>query len=147
MSARCACRADTRTPLAFVSLAADAEREFLFYGHLSSGFSRDDVDFKAIEQARLVHFGSIGLIPEPPGSRPWRRWMPPAPSSSTCRSTPICVSTCGPTADAAKAAIHQGIERATVVKLSEDELEFLTGMTDPAEGVRLLLHPGLRLSW
>ena len=31
---------DTRTPLAFVSLAEDAEREFLFYGDISSGFGR-----------------------------------------------------------------------------------------------------------
>ena len=44
-----------------------------------------------------------------------------------------------------KDAIHKGIERATIVKLSEEELEFLTNMTDPAEGVRLLLHPGLKL--
>jgi len=136
---------DTRTPLAFVSLAEDAEREFLFYGDISSGFCRDDVDFDAIEKARLVHFGSIGLIPEP--SR-----IATLAAVDAARAKRLDVSfdanlrlDLWPTADAAKEAIHQGIERATIVKLSEEELHFLTNLTDPAEGVRLLLHPGLKL--
>ena len=45
-------------------MAEDAEREFLFYGDPSAGFSPEDVDFNAIAKAKLVHFGSIGLIPE-----------------------------------------------------------------------------------
>ncbi|HSK40012.1 MAG TPA: PfkB family carbohydrate kinase, partial [Arenibaculum sp.] len=48
-------------------------------------------------------------------------------------------------ADAAREAIRDAIGRASIVKLSEDELEFLTGTTDPVEGVRSLNHVGLAL--
>jgi len=135
----------TRTPLAFVSLAQDAEREFLFYGDISSGFCSDDIDFNAIEQARLIHFGSIGLIPEP--SR-----IATLMAVDAARAKQLHVSfdanlrlDLWPTADAASEAIRDGIERATIVKLSEEELEFLTGKTDPVEGVRQLHHTGLKL--
>jgi len=134
-----------RTPLAFVSLAEDGEREFLFYGDISAGFSQDDVDFQAIERARLLHFGSIGLIPEP-----------------SCTATLLAVDAARakglhvsfdanlrldlwPTADAAREAIREGIERASIVKLSEEELEFLTGTTDPVAGVAALRHAGTAL--
>jgi len=134
-----------RTPLAFVSLAEDAEREFLFYGDPSAGFSPDDVDFQAISQAKLLHFGSIGLIPE-----------------DSCTATLLAVDAARnqglhvsfdanlrldlwPTPDSAREAIRDGIDRATVVKLSEEELDFLTGTTDPAEGARTLRHVGLTL--
>ena len=56
-----------RTALAFVSLRADGEREFLFYRHPSADmlFNPREVDVEAIQQAKLLHFGSISLIGEP----------------------------------------------------------------------------------
>jgi fructokinase len=135
----------TRTPLAFVSLAEDAEREFLFYGDPSAGFCPEDVDFDAIAKARLVHFGSIGLIPE-------QSCAATLNAIDAARGHGLHVSfdanlrlDLWPNAEAAKDAIREGIERATIVKLSDDELEFLTGSRDPAATARTLFHPGLSL--
>ena len=99
----------TRTPLAFVSLAEDAEREFLFYGDPSAGFCPDDVDFNAIEQGQA---GAFRLDRPDPGTLLRRD-----PGGGGCRPGP-----CGlhvsfdanlrldlwPTADAAKDAIREG---------------------------------------
>jgi fructokinase len=135
----------TRTPLAFVSLAADAEREFLFYGDPSAGFCPEDVDYDAIAKAKLIHFGSIGLIPE-------QSCAATLSAVDAARGHGLHVSfdanlrlDLWPTADAAREAITEGIERATIVKLSDDELEFLTGSRDPATSARRLFHPGLSL--
>ena len=52
-----------RTALAFVSLRADGEREFMFYRHPSADmlFTPDEVDQGAIDAARALHFDSISL--------------------------------------------------------------------------------------
>src|SRR5215212_1831539 len=57
-----------RTALAFVSLRADGEREFLFYRHPSADmlFTPDEVDAQAIRDARIFHFDSISLAAEQP---------------------------------------------------------------------------------
>ena len=59
--------AEARTALAFVSLRADGEREFMFYRHPSADmlFTPREVDVDAIQHAKLLHFGSISLIGEP----------------------------------------------------------------------------------
>jgi fructokinase len=135
----------TRTPLAFVSLAEDAEREFLFYGDPTAGFCPEDVDLDAIAKAKLVHFGSIGLIPE-------QSCAATLSAVDAARGHGLHVSfdanlrlDLWPTADAAREAIREGIERATIVKLSDDELEFLTGSRDPAAGARGFRRAGLKL--
>ena len=47
-----------RTALAFVSLRADGEREFMFYRHPSADmlFTPDAVDTAAIDTAKALHF-------------------------------------------------------------------------------------------
>ena len=58
---------EARTALAFVSLRADGEREFLFYRSPSADmlFAPEDVDEAALCSAKVLHFGSISLIDEP----------------------------------------------------------------------------------
>ena len=107
--------------------------------------SPEDVDFNAIAKAKLVHFGSIGLIPE-------QSCAATLDAVDAARGHGLHVSfdanlrlDLWPTADAAREAIIEGIERATIVKLSDDELEFLTGSRDPSVSARKLFHPGLTL--
>ncbi|NJN45291.1 MAG: hypothetical protein HC808_00970 [Candidatus Competibacteraceae bacterium] len=58
---------EARTALAFVSLRADGDRDFMFYRHPSADmlFTPEEVDGEAISKAKLLHFGSISLISEP----------------------------------------------------------------------------------
>ena len=57
-----------RTALAFVSLRADGEREFMFYRHPSADmmFTPGEVDTAAIAAAGALHFDSISLASENP---------------------------------------------------------------------------------
>ena len=63
--------AQARTALAFVSLRADGEREFMFYRHPSADMllTPDEIDERRLRRAKALHFGSISLIGEPVAQR------------------------------------------------------------------------------
>jgi fructokinase len=137
-----------RTALAFVSLRADGEREFLFYRHPSADmlFRPDEVDEGVIAAARAFHFDSISLAAEQP-----RATALHAASLAQARGKLISYDVnlrlpLWPDAATAKAVICQGMIRAAVVKLSDDELDFLTGSREPAALRRSLWHDGLKVA-
>jgi fructokinase len=135
-----------RTALAFVSLRADGEREFLFYRHPSADmlFTAADLDQAAISAAKALHFDSISLASENPRDA---CLYAADLAGSAGKLVSYDVNLRLPLwrdAEAAKAGILAGLEKAQVVKLSDDELEFLTGARDPA-AVRRLWHDRLRV--
>ena len=56
-----------RTALAFVSLRADGDREFMFYRHPSADMllTPAEIEAAALGAARILHYGSISMISEP----------------------------------------------------------------------------------
>src|ERR687896_2678513 len=52
---------EARTALAFVSLRADGDREFMFYRHPSADmlFTPEEVDTAALGAAQALHYGSM----------------------------------------------------------------------------------------
>lgn len=136
---------DARTPVAFVSLDEEGEREFLFYGEPMAGFSSADLDLDAIAAARLLHFGSIGLI-EPAAREASLLAVETAHRYGRLVSFDANLRLAlWPDRDTAERLIRQGIAAASIVKLSDEELEFLTGSADPDTASRSLWHQGLRL--
>ncbi|MDS4026643.1 MAG: PfkB family carbohydrate kinase [Candidatus Contendobacter sp.] len=138
---------EARTALAFVSLRADGEREFMFYRHPSADllFALREVDVAAIHRAKLVHFGSISLIGEP--SRAATLYAVDTARAAGCLISydPNLRLPLWPDADAAREGMLLGLRKAHVVKLSDEESEFLTGIGDPQAACRVLWHDGLRL--
>ena len=136
-----------RTALAFVSLRADGEREFLFYRHPSADmlFVPDEVDKAAIESARILHFDSISLAAAQP-----RETVLFAAGHAKRAGKLISYDVnlrlpLWSDADAARQGIRTGLALADVAKLSDDELEFLTGRRDPG-AVQSLWHDGLKVA-
>jgi len=136
-----------RTALAFVSLKADGERDFLFYRHPSADmlFDREEVDRRAIAAAPVFHFDSISLAaPDPRETALFAADTAKAAgklvSFDANLRLPLWTS-----ADDARAGIRAGIERASIVKLSDDELEFMTGEREPKAMREALWHDGLKL--
>lgn len=139
--------AEARTALAFVSLKADGEREFLFYRHPSADmlFARDDVDVVASRAAKLLHFGSISLITEPSRDATLH-------AVSTARDAGCLISydanlrlALWPDAETARAGLREGLARAQIVKLSEEEVAFLTGSCELDSVRQALWHDDLKL--
>jgi fructokinase len=136
-----------RTALAFVSLRADGEREFMFYRHPSADmlYEPGEVAVDLIEEAKIFHFGSISLISEPSGCAT-RAALDAAHQKGVIVSyDPNLRLALWPDPQAAKTGMLSVWEAADLIKVSEDELAFLTGLDDIEQAVAQLWHDQLRL--
>lgn len=136
-----------RTALAFVSLRGDGEREFMFYRHPSADmlYTAEEVDYQLIENAKIFHLGSISLICDPSRSATLA-------ALNTARENDVLVSydpnlrlALWPDADAAQDGMLSIWKEADLIKVSEEELHFLTGLDDIEDAVDVLWHDNLRL--
>jgi len=148
---------EARTTLAFVSLRADGEREFIFYRHLNTDmllvYAPEEVDTDYIRSGQAFHFGSISLITEPSRSATLLAIDTAKASGLRISYDPNLRLNLWPNAGAARDGILLGWPHAHVIKVSEEELAFLTdldlaGLQDLAglkAAARKLWHPNLRL--
>ncbi|WP_145135111.1 PfkB family carbohydrate kinase [Roseomonas gilardii] len=136
-----------RTALAFVSLAANGERDFLFYRHPSADilYEPGEVDEAAIARARILHFGSISLIAEPARSATLHAVALAKRHGLRVSYDPNLRLPLWPDAAAAREGMLLGLRAAQIVKIGEEEVEFLTGLSDPVAGARALWHDDLTL--
>ncbi len=138
---------EARTALAFVSLRSDGEREFMFYRHPSADmlFTPREVDMDAISRAQLLHFGSISLIGEPSRSATLYAVDAARAAGGLVSYDPNLRLPLWPDADAARKGMLLGLSKAHIVKLSDDESEFLTGLSDLKAACQALWHEDLKL--
>jgi fructokinase len=135
------------TALAFVSLRADGEREFLFYRSPSADMlmTPDDVDEAAIRSARAFHFGSISLIAEPARSGTFHAVELARRHGRMITYDPNLRLSLWPDADAAREGMKLGLAHAEVVKIGEEELAFLSGEPNPISAARSLWHADMQI--
>jgi fructokinase len=90
-----------------------------------------DVALDVIERARIFHYGSITLIDEPCRSATLHAVEHAAARGLLISYDPNLRLALWPDADSARAGMLRGLEFAQVVKVSDEELTFLTGGDDP----------------
>lgn len=136
-----------RTALAFVSLRADGEREFMFYRHPSADmlFTAEEVDEEAIRAAKILHYGSITLIDEPVRGATLHAIETAKDAGCLISCDPNLRLALWPNREAALQGLRLALSRAQFVKLSDEELVFLTGSDDPAAARRHLWHDEIEL--
>lgn len=132
-----------RTALAFVSLAADGDRSFMFYRHPSADmlFRADEVRAEVIQRYRVFHYGSISLIHEPSRAATLHALDIAQQNNLLISYDPNLRLALWPNADAARDGMLLGLDYAQVLKISEEEVGFLLG-TSVIDG---LWRPTLKL--
>ncbi len=132
-----------RTSLAFVSLAANGERSFMFYRHPAADMlmTPADVALDVIENAKIFHFGSITMIHEPSRSATLAAVKHAQAKGLLISYDPNLRLALWDNADAARDGMRIGLEYAHILKVSEEELEFLTGGSD----ARALWHTNTQM--
>ncbi|KAL4557138.1 hypothetical protein LXL04_035309 [Taraxacum kok-saghyz] len=141
---------NARTALAFVTLRSDGEREFMFYRNPSADmlFRESELDLNLIKQASIFHFGSISLIDEPIKSTHLAA-MAIAKKSGSILSYDVNLRLpLWPSEDAARQGIMSIWDQADIIKVSEDEITFLTGGDNPYDDkvvLNKLFHQNLKL--
>ncbi|TKY45091.1 fructokinase-7 protein [Spatholobus suberectus] len=141
---------NARTALAFVTLRADGEREFLFFRNPSADMllQESELDENLIKQARIFHYGSISLIDEPCKSAHIAAMRIAKKFGCILSYDPNLRLALWPSAEAARKGIMDIWDQADVIKISEDEITFLTGGDDPYDDnvvLKKLFHPNLKL--
>jgi len=137
-----------RTALALVSLRADGDRDFLFYGdppaHLALRLTRPMTSM--LQQAKIFHFGSISLAANP-ARRATLLALDEARRARVFRSyDPNLRLNLWPDLRAARRWIWEGLLHADCVKVNEEELVFLAGTNSVARGLRTLVKAGPQLA-
>lgn len=140
--------AQARTALAFVTLRADGEREFMFYRNPSADmlFEVNELDIDLIKQASIFHYGSISLITEPSRSTHMEAMRIAKEAGALLSYDPNLREPLWPSKEAAKEGIKSIWDEADIIKISHEEVIFLTG-GDPKDDVAnmKMLHPGCKL--
>lgn len=137
-----------RTALAFVTLRADGEREFMFYRNPSADMllTPDELNIELIRSAKVFHYGSISLIVEPCRSAHLKAMEVAKEAGALLSYDPNLRLPLWPSADEARMQIMSIWDKADVIKVSDVELEFLTGNNkiDDASAMSLW-HDNLKL--
>lgn len=134
---------EAKTGLAFVSLRADGERDFLFFRDPAADMllRADEVQAQWLEDAAVYHFGSVSLIAEPCRTATLDAARRARDFGALVSYDPNVRLALWPSADAARAEILAQLPLADVVKVSEEEIEFLLGV-DATTGAQQLLQRG-----
>ena len=120
------------TALAFVSLEADGNRTFSFYRKPSADllYAPEQVDTSLFANAYALHFCSVALV-----ESPMREAHKTAIAAARSAGTIIDFDTnlrfpLWPDRDALRRTVLEFLPLADVVKISDEELEFLTDTSD-----------------
>lgn len=139
---------DVFTTLAFVTFDAQGDRSFSFARKpgADTQLKWEDVDLSLIDQSRVFHFGTLSLTDEPVRSTTQKCLAYARAQGKIITFDPnlrLPLWKCG---EEAKEQILWGLRQADVVKISDEEVEFLWGC-GPEEGAdRLLRDYGVSLA-
>jgi fructokinase len=133
-----------KTGVTFVSVAADGARKFLFFRHPSADqmISPDDVDAGIIREARVFHVGSSTLSREPARAATWKALELARAAGCVISSDPNWRPHLWEEQAEARPILERLLSLCDVVKVSDDELEPLTGTDDVEAGARKIRSLG-----
>lgn len=135
------------TSLAFVALDENANREFSFYRNMGADMlmSENDIDKKWLEDAYALHFCSVSL-----GDFPMRKAHDKA--IQYAKENDLIVSF-DPNVrlplfddhEYLKNVIHEYIQYADILKISDEEVEFIFGNNNIEKNLEYLFDQGVKL--
>ena len=130
------------TTLAFVHNATDGERTFSFYRNPGADMmlGKEDVRESLLKQTKLFHFGSLSMT-SPEAEEATKYAIQTAKQSGALISfDPNLRPALWNHLDEAKDKIAFGLSQCDVLKISDDEVTFMTGETDIDRGVQKILE-------
>ncbi len=140
---------DARTTLAFVKTFANGDRDFSFYRSPGADMllTEDELPLDVIANSRIFHFGTLSMTHE--GVRK------ATTSAIDCAREGGALISFDPnlrpplwaSLEDARAQISYGLAHCDILKIADNELEFMTGETDFDRGAALLRgkYPNIKL--
>ncbi|MDW8571551.1 carbohydrate kinase family protein [Staphylococcus shinii] len=133
---------EANTALAFVSLTKEGERDFSFYRKPSADmlYSIDAVSTIDVNENDVLHFCSVDLVESPMKYAHKKLIEKVTHAGGTIVFDPNVRLPLWKNEADCKSAIHEFIPLAHIVKISDEELEFVTGITDENQAIQWLFQ-------
>lgn len=138
---------EANTALAFVSLKEDGERDFSFYRNPSADMllNASEIEEEVFEEDGILHFCSVSLI-DAPIKEAHRKAIEFAKKHNCLISfDPNVRLPLWETPEACREAILEFLPFANIVKISDEELEFITGIADENQALNFLLQGDVKV--
>ena len=128
---------EVHTTLALVHTFPDGDRDFSFYRKPGADMMlrADEVQEEQVAESRIFHFGTLSLTDQPVRDATIQALEYAKKHGVTVTFDPNLRPPLWDDLEEAKEQIWFGLSQCSAVKMSEEELEFITGETDFDKGV------------
>ena len=128
------------TTLAFVHTYPDGDREFSFYRNPGADMmlTEEEVDYDLIRHSRIFHFGTLSMTNEPIRTATKKALDVAKESGCLITFDPNLRPPLWESLKEAKEMMEYGFRYCDMLKISDNEIQFVSGKADYDEGIRYL---------
>ena len=129
---------DCRTTLAFVETHADGDRSFSFYRNPGADMMlrKEDINEKLLEQTKIFHFGTLSMTHEDARQATMYAVETAKKNGAIISFDPNIREMHWESLETAKEQVHYGLKMCDILKISDNEIQWLTGEQDFTAGVK-----------
>jgi len=140
---------DARTTLAFVKTFPNGDRDFSFYRNPGADMmlTEEELPLKAIADSRIFHFGTLSMTHEGVRRTTCKAIDHAREHGAIISFDPNLRPPLWDSLENAKEQIAYGLARCDILKIADNELEFMTGEADFDKGAAILRekYPNIKL--
>ena len=133
---------EVHTTLAFVHTFPDGDRDFSFYRNPGADMmlTKEEIQEDLIRNSKVFHFGTLSSTQE--GVREATRYAIDVAKEAGCLVSfdPNLRPPLWKTLEDARKEIEYGLSKTDILKISDNEVEFLCGTSDYDEGAKMLIE-------
>lgn len=129
---------EIHTTLALVHTFADGDRDFSFYRNPGADMMlrEDELDEELLKNTRLFHFGTLSMTHEGVRKATKKALATAKGAGALVSFDPNLREPLWDSLEHAKEQVRWGLGQCDILKISDNEIQWLTGKTDFTEGVK-----------
>ena len=140
---------EVHTTLAIVHKLENGDRDFSFYRNPGADMmlTADELPVSIIEDCRIFHFGTLSMTHDGVRAATERAIATAKAAGALISFDPNLRPPLWPSLELAKKCIAWGLSQCDILKIADNELEFMTGETDFDKGAAILkeLYPNIKI--
>ena len=132
---------DTRTTLAFVHTLPGGDREFSFYRNPGADMMlrTEELDESMLADCRIFHYGTLSMTHEPVRTATKKAVEIAQKAGAILSFDPNLRASLWRELEEAREYVHFGMQHCDIMKISDNEVEWLTGENDYDKGAEWIL--------
>lgn len=131
---------EVNTTLAFVHTFPDGDREFSFYRNPGADMmlTEEEIDTEFVSQAKILHFGTLSMTHDGVRAATKKAVKAAKESGALISFDPNLREPLWTSLELAKEQMEYGFRQCDILKISDNEIQFVSGKEDYDEGIAYL---------